>query len=86
MPGPGVATVALVHHGVDVAGVGVAPPELVGERLVIGQVDDGRAVGLDPVAERDGGVVEILGRDPRPADLIGALGKLVVGDLSRKLA
>src|SRR6202035_1908049 len=45
-----------------------------------------RALARDRIPERDGWVVEVLGRDPRPADLIGALGKLVVSDLSRKLA
>ena len=58
--------------------LGTGAPELVGERLVVHQVHHRHAVGLDPVADRHGRVIEKLRRDARAADGVDALGQVVV--------
>ena len=47
-------------------------------RLVVGGVDDGRAVGLDAVAQRQRRVVHVVGADAHVVDLERALGQVVV--------
>jgi hypothetical protein len=55
-------------------------------RLVVGGIDDGRAVGLDPVAERQRRVVHVVRADPHVVDLEGALDQVVVAHLGRRTA
>src|SRR5439155_16927406 len=56
------------------------------ERLVVARVDDRGAVGLDAVAERHRGVVEVLGNDPRAADRVRALAQVGVAERGGELA
>ncbi len=72
----GVPAVALVQDRFERAGRGVRAPEGATERLVVARVDDRGAVGLDAVAERHRGVVEVLGNDPRAADRVRALAQV----------
>ena len=76
----------LVRDGFDVPRLSARPPELIGEWLVIGQVDHRHAVGLDPVGERDGGMMEVLGRDTHAADVVHAFSEFVIGDRCGQLA
>ena len=55
-------------------------------RLVVGGVDDGDAVGLEPVAERRRRVVEVAGGDADGVELEHTLGQLVIADGRRQLA
>jgi hypothetical protein len=82
---PGVPSIALVQDGLDAVGIGPRPPQLLGERLVVHQVHDRHAVGLDPVAQRYRRMIEKLRGDSNPADLVDALGKVVVADGRRQL-
>ena len=68
------------------AGRGVPAPERAAERLVVARVDDRGAVGLDAVAERHGGVIEILGDDPRAGDRVRALAQVGVAERGGELA
>src|SRR5207249_754620 len=76
----GVTAVALVQDRFEPAGRGVAAPEGAAERLVVARVDDRGAVGFDAVAERDGGVVEVLRDDPCAADRVRALAEVGVAE------
>ena len=80
-----VAPVSLVHDGLGVAGRGVVVPERFGEGLVVAQVHDRRAVGLDAVAQRHCRMMEVLRDDPRAADLVRSFSELSEGDGCRKL-
>ncbi len=54
-------------------------------RLVVGGVDERRAVGLDPVAERQRRVVHVVGGDADVVDLDAAFDQVVVADLGGEL-
>ena len=54
-------------------------------RLVIGGVDDRRAVGLDPVAERQRRMVHVVRGDAHVVDLDAAFDQVVVADLGGEL-
>ncbi len=82
----GVPAVALVQDRFERAGRGVRAPEGATERLVVARVDDRGAVGLDAVAERHRGVVEVLGNDPRAADRVRALAQVGVAERGGELA
>src|SRR2546425_167292 len=85
-PPAGVPAVALVQDRFERAGRGVRAPEGATERLVVARVDDRGAVGLDAVAERHGGVIEVLGDDPRAADRVRALAQVGVAERGGELA
>src|SRR2546428_3863455 len=82
----GVAVVALVQYLFERTWRGVLAPEGATERLVVARVDDRGAVGLDAVAERHRGVVEVLGNDPRAADRVRALAQVGVAERGGGLA
>src|SRR2546428_6051149 len=82
----GVAVVALVQYLFERTWRGVLAPEGATERLVVARVDDRGAVGLDAVAERHRGVVEVLGNDPRAADRVRALAQVGVAERGGELA
>ena len=81
-----VAPVSLVRDGLGVAGRRVVVPERFGEGLVVAQVHNRRAVGLDAVAQRHRRMMEVLRDDPRAADLVRSFSELPEGDGGRKLA
>ena len=56
---------------------GAVVPERFGEGLVVAQVHDSRAVGLDAVAQRHCRMMEVLRDDPRAADLVRSLAELL---------
>src|SRR5438034_739670 len=82
----GVPAVALVEDRFDPPGRGIAAPEGAAERLVVARVDDRGAVGLEAVAERYGGVVEVLRDDPRAADRVRALAQVREAERGGELA
>ena len=78
----GVAAVVGVEDRLDAARLFAGEPEGVGEGLVVGEVADGDAIGLDAVAETDGGMVKVLGRDADAVDLLLTLGEVAIADLA----
>jgi hypothetical protein len=54
-------------------------------RLVVHRVDDCRAVGLEPVAERERRVIQVLGDDTHAADGQRPLDKIAIADRRRQL-
>ena len=67
----------------QVAGAGGQMPRM---RLVIARVDDGDAVRLEPIAERERRMVEILRRDANVADVEDAFHDVVVPDARARAA
>src|SRR4029077_17106701 len=80
------APVPLMHDGLGVAGRGVVVPERFGEGLVVAQVHNSRAVGLDAVAQRHCRMMQVLRDDPRATDLVRAFSEFSERDGGRKLA
>src|SRR6266568_2693123 len=79
------AMIALMQNGGEVPWRRVSPPELVGKGLVVGQIDHHPSLGLHPIAEGDGRMVQILGAHAGAADLVGAFGEIVRGNGRREL-
>src|SRR5665213_1317305 len=82
----GVAAIAIVQDGFEPAGFGVGTPETFPIRLVIAKVQKGDAIGFDPIAKRDGGMIQKLGCDTHSAEILGAFAQIPVFNLRAKLA
>lgn len=81
----GVAAVAFVQDRSDLIRLRARAPERIGKWLMVDQVNHRYPVGLDPVAQRHGRVIEVLRRHSRAADRVDALGQVVIDDLGGQL-
>ena len=81
----GMAPVALMQNGFEPARLGVRSPKAFPVGLVIAEIEDGNAVGFDPVTQRNSGMIQKLRGDANAAQVVCAFPQIAVSDLRSQL-